>query len=305
MNFTWLSGTSGAWDNEDNWSPTGVPGASDDAVIAAPGVYLVTLGTVTVNDLTVDDSGAVLQAFGSLAVNNDLVVTAGTLLAQGGLFTTDFTNTGVVTVGGPALEILSGYDTESLNRTNVTANSITLGGTLNNAGQTLEAGAIWTVGAWSLGTIDGGTVLDLAADTTAWLSGVTLEGNVLEVSAYLTIADRLVVTGTSGTGIGSIDLSGGTMEFSGDQTFNDANINFAFRAAALTVDNALTLGPDISILGSDSIEGVLSAIEGAGSLVFQGNLLVASDSVLSIAVADLENSGTLADASPDFSHDGR
>jgi len=120
MTFAWLSGTSGAWENGDNWSPTGVPGATDDALITAPGVYLVTLGTVAVNDLTLDNSDVVLQAFGSLTVNNDLVVTAGTLLAQEGLTATDFTNTGVVTVSS-TLEILGSYDTESLNQATVTA----------------------------------------------------------------------------------------------------------------------------------------------------------------------------------------
>ena len=41
---TWISPISGSWDVADNWNPTGVPGAGDDAVIDVPGVT-VTIST--------------------------------------------------------------------------------------------------------------------------------------------------------------------------------------------------------------------------------------------------------------------
>ncbi len=57
--FTWLGGN-GDWNTADSWSPSGVPGASDDAAIDASGTYTVTVSQAnSVDNLTIG-SGATL-----------------------------------------------------------------------------------------------------------------------------------------------------------------------------------------------------------------------------------------------------
>ena len=51
---TWGAAASGLWSSAVNWSPAGVPSASDDVCITPNGTYTVTLaGSVSVNSIKV------------------------------------------------------------------------------------------------------------------------------------------------------------------------------------------------------------------------------------------------------------
>ena len=62
--ITWTAATSGDWNVASNWSPTQVPGKDDDAIISAPGTYLITVGSAEVNSVTLNDPFAQLSVIG-------------------------------------------------------------------------------------------------------------------------------------------------------------------------------------------------------------------------------------------------
>jgi hypothetical protein len=86
--YTWSTGTTGIWSASTNWTPTGVPGMGDDAVIDAAGTYVVTVTTGTpaaANSITLDAASATLTDASLLTLAGSLAVNTGTLvLAAGG-----------------------------------------------------------------------------------------------------------------------------------------------------------------------------------------------------------------------------
>ncbi len=57
--YSWIGG-SGNWSVATNWSPNGVPTATDNVEIAATGTYTVTLDVdTTINDLTIGGTSGI------------------------------------------------------------------------------------------------------------------------------------------------------------------------------------------------------------------------------------------------------
>jgi len=94
--YSWVGG-SGNWSVATNWSPNGVPTATDNAVIAGTGTYTVTLdGDSTINDLTIGGtsgiqtlslSSSTLTVNGSATINDSghVSLSSSTLTGSGSL----------------------------------------------------------------------------------------------------------------------------------------------------------------------------------------------------------------------------
>ncbi len=167
--YRWNNPAGGDFSAADNWSPPGVPGASDTAIIDLAGTYSVFLSTPkTVGPLTIGNSSSGTQTLDTnntdITSSNATVATRGLLLVNGGTFTTTtLTVNGTVTQNGGtvstkatgALNVVGG-GTFNLNN-----------GTLTFSGvQSIQSGGIFN---WSVGVITSSTV---AKVTTIFSGGV-------------------------------------------------------------------------------------------------------------------------------------
>jgi hypothetical protein len=168
---------------------------------------------------------------GLLSVSNGASITLGSTLA--------FTNTGTLSISAATVSLYGSYTTASLGSVKVT-NAGTLGilGTLTNTG-TLALGAGNAISALALGgLISGGTIKDsggglkLAGGT---LSGVAFDGTLSLATANtrLTVLGGLVMAGATGSGAGSIALTGGgsNIDFIGSQTLDNATVSLGGTAS--------------------------------------------------------------------------
>ena len=197
----WL-GLSGDWSTPADWSTGRVPGPSDDAVIAAPGGYTVTVTTPeSVGSVALNDPGATLEISGStLVVSGSLNVQSGTLK----IASTPLGN-GVLAVGGGL--------------------SVQPGGTLFLGGM-IEGGSLAIAPGGAFLTSGGGgppffpifgapTLQDVTV-----LGGLTLNGDAVVLSGNTTIENG------AGTGPGAITLNGNSyLSLSEDYTFHDLTLN--------------------------------------------------------------------------------
>ncbi len=89
--FTWAGGTTGNWDSESSWTPTGgPPTATDTATISATGAYGVVISSADVAQTVILDSAfATIEdiAGGSLTVGGTLGIDTGTYNLMGGTLT--------------------------------------------------------------------------------------------------------------------------------------------------------------------------------------------------------------------------
>jgi hypothetical protein len=88
-NYSWIGGDAD-WSDVDDWSPTGLPGVSDNATLPSNGAYTVTTSNARDVDDLVVDAGATLEVKASLEAFGS------------------FENEGVVSVVQNATLILSG-----------------------------------------------------------------------------------------------------------------------------------------------------------------------------------------------------
>ena len=109
------------WQTLDQWSPSGVPTSSDNAVIDVSGTYKVTIDQASsvAHSLVVNDSGATVEIVegGTLTLVGNLTIQAGNLqidaggtlkdIATSATITGAFTDNGTVEAGGGTLEIAS------------------------------------------------------------------------------------------------------------------------------------------------------------------------------------------------------
>jgi collagen type I/II/III/V/XI/XXIV/XXVII alpha len=298
--ISWKTGTSGGWSDASNWSPASVPGAGDDALIAAVGGYQVTVVGASVNSITLSDPLASLVSGGVLTVNNGLVITAGTLDIVTGtvvaLGTLD--NSGTI-LDSSSLELFGRYDADSIERIGGSGGAIVLAGTLANVGGTLDGTGLSQLTIDGLGTIDGGTVVGIADPGAATLDGVSGRGPLDLEQNRLTVLNGLAVTGSAGAGPGTLSFDFGTLDFVGDQTVDNASLT---GRGTIIAEGTLDLGSGFAITIADF--GVLSL---TGTSLFTG--LINNDAdikvigqpvfptdqgvVASISIADFDNFGTV------------
>ncbi len=99
--YAWNNAAGGDWSTNTNWSPTGIPGAGDNATVALAGTYTVNLtGTQSANNVTLNAANATVNAFGgNLNLGGTMTLTAGNW-TMGALQSTPAVLTGRPRTGG-------------------------------------------------------------------------------------------------------------------------------------------------------------------------------------------------------------
>jgi hypothetical protein len=242
MNLDWMDG-SGDFANAGSWSPAQAPTASDDATIAAPGTYTVTIGeTDAVHSLTVDAAGATVADNGEL----DLTGAGASLSVGAGVF--QLNGNGVIKGG-----VLSASGSGAFAWNGGTLDGVAFEGTLDLS----ASGA-------SL-TIKGPT-------TFAGAGGVG--SATINLAGYASV---LYVHGDATLDNATINLGGGTNYFGGGaQLYNE---DTAGTGAVLTLGSNLTIDHMIyyaELLSSDKTgdaiinDGTINADLAGGLFVIDG-----------------------------------
>jgi hypothetical protein len=116
----WLGAASGNWNTPGNWSPSGVPGAGDNAFVTNNGTYTVTLSAAsTASSVTVGG------ASGTQTLNLDRFV---------------------LTLGSPSVINANGHIDMPNNCSIAGAGNLNVNGTLNWANGALNGTGVITVG---------------------------------------------------------------------------------------------------------------------------------------------------------------
>jgi len=214
-----------------------------------------------------------------------------------------WTNSGVIAVNGGSLVLSGAVHTAQLGSITSTGGSISVTGTLQNAGSTLSLGS--TLPGFSLaGTITGGTISDpngllaVAATKTAVLSGVTYQGKLIVGAGATVVAEA----GLSLSGTAFVTGSGAALDFQGDQSFDKALVLLGATGGAtldvrhdpgLSAGSTLTLGPNLTL-------------DQAGGLAMIGSTAdQANDAIISYAAINASSAGaTLAFSGSNFTNEG-
>ena len=165
---SWIAVGDGNWNTAANWSPPGVPGASDDVTISPAAAVTVTIPSgynAAVKSLTTDGNDTLLIAGGSLTVTANsslagpLSMTGGSLTASGAGVTLQANGTTGVT--GASLYAKAGATLSLPNLTSYTkSNDTTFQAT--GTSSTLNLPALATLGnmsgRWTVQALAGGTL---------------------------------------------------------------------------------------------------------------------------------------------------
>ena len=133
--LTWINTSGGDWNIAGNWSPSGVPGATDTALITAAGTYVV-----TVND---SESAASLTIGGATGTQSLQISSGGALNEAGGTMTT---KASLTVAGGGTLNASSGFDLYGPLTNNGTINMTNANFYLFNNNTASLAGELSTMG---------------------------------------------------------------------------------------------------------------------------------------------------------------
>ncbi len=234
-----------------------------------------------------------------------------------GYFSGGFSNSGTIAVAsGSAIYFQSNLTTAQLGTVSAAAGTVVIEGTLDNTGATLSIGAGTVLGAIALvGTIKGGVIADAGEGLAAGFSDSTLSGviyqGLLDLSQngqYLTITNGLTVTGTGGSGPGTINLTSGassnSLTFQGSQVIDNATIDIGSNKVGYhdtiqinSSDNsgvALTLGVNLNIVGVNKYAS-LTGYYGNETIVNKGTITaVANNGGFYITPNAFTNNGAIA-----------
>lgn len=241
---SWIAPVSGSWTDPTRWTPSGVPGPTDDVQITVDGTYTVTLtGSQSVNSVTVGQAGntgvqtlwiqglptlvATLTAatgftnFGTLRLESasgfgasNLIVTSGTLTnASGGVVNV---NPGL---GGPRT-VTANIDNQGSINSNYFLTLNKSGGVYNNTG--------------TIGVASGYTL--------------TVSGGTLNQSGTFTVTGSAVFNTSS-----TVNQNGGSLGVPGLLTVNTGALNLnggGVTGNVLLQNAALILGASASVSSS-------------------------------------------------------
>lgn len=316
MDKAWTNVLGGNWSDPDGWSPTGVPGSTDTATIAAPGTYGVLVDqSETVGALALADPGAlvlVTQPPGAppstFAVNQGIAFDAGILDLAGSYQTGLALGGRTYTIDTPVtLALAGGIDTAAGGaggtlRANIANLALTGSQTLDHATLALQdsvelaaIGGTVTLGPdfvlQQTGSLDGldGSFVNAGriafAGTSSVRIGATTPGNFLNAGTIVIGAEAIAASVHDFTNTGLVQIGGG-LELTVAGSF--ANTGTLALAAGATLD-----------LTADTSLAALGAIGNAGGVVTLGGTLDLAGATLSdvpgAAFADLVLAGTVRD----------
>jgi hypothetical protein len=228
--YVWTSGVSGAWPDTTKWTPSGFPGAADNAAINASGSYLVSVPastTQSVNNLSVGGAGVTL-----LVVDNSNLVLNGPTHTNNGLIQINQTNAagnltritvanGSASLGGSGVLTLAGTGNGDNNSSYLTYGAA--GNVLTNgASHTINGQGRVFVNLSNSGTVDAnvpGGVLHLIEQPKSNSGTMRASGGgalVVECGA-LTQTGTGVLSAQTGSGVVLVNttVSGGSLSSAG------------------------------------------------------------------------------------------
>ena len=255
--YTWTGG-SGSWQTASNWTPNGIPGAADTAVINN--------GTVT-NDNSVNvaglfQNGGTINGVGNLIIADKFNFIAGT---QSGTGTTTIAS-------GATLDFLSSL-TKTISRTIVVDGSLTLIGagpvSISSGGQLVNNGTVDIQNSSSFGSADGSItnngnfIRSLSTGTATIGAPFTNNGTITVLTGTLLINNI--------TGSGSFNISSGA-KFrinSGTSTLGGSSITGegVFEVVGGTLNFT---GNDVVVSNTTTFRQAGGTIGGSGNLVING-----------------------------------
>src|SRR5579864_2086866 len=285
--LTWNGSVSTDWNTAANWTPAAVPGAADDAVIAAVSTEPSLTSAVTVQDVTIASgaslttNGQALTVNGTLT-NNGLLETVGdTTSSISGAVTNNCTlrveaasccnNTGfpaTLTVTGP----LTNTSTGIIELTGQAGAAVTTTAELDVSGTLANSGAINAL----RGTLPGNRVLRVNALTGA----ITAVDNPLSISPFsgTTLTSSATVTAQGGGPITITVPAGGTFTNAGTLTAASYPITITDGSgASFTNSGTLTAtsSPRVIVSGGTFVLGtgtITGAVELDGAALAPGTV---------------------------------
>src|SRR5579859_6377449 len=320
--LTWNGSVSTDWNTAANWTPAAVPGAADDAVIAAVSTEPSLTSTVTVQDVTIASGasltthGQALTVNGTLTNNGLLETVTDTTSSITGAVTNNGTlrveaasccnNTGfpaTLTVTGP----LTNTSTGIIELTGQAGAAVTTTAELDVSGTLANSGAINAL----RGTLPGNRVLRVNALTGA----ITAVDNPLSISPFsgTTLTSSATVTAQGGGPITITVPAGGTFTNAG--TLTAASYPITITGGTFVPSSGATIG-DVELAGAALAPGTIASgsslkltasSTAPGSLVNNGTLTLAGSTLagpLTNTGLILVNSGTTNTLGGQFTNSG-
>jgi RHS repeat-associated protein len=294
---TWVSNSSGNWDDASNWNTDTIPGPGDDVVIdvngATPTITIDSSTQATVNSLSASDPLAI--AGGSLYVAADSTISGGLSMTAGGSLTASGSEVVLTVSGTPSISAASLYalDGANLSMPQLTSYS----NPLIDEATTLEA-----TGADSLLSLP-----DLAS------LGQLQSG--LSIEAYVGGAVSLpsLTSIDTSQSMGYVDVAadgpGTTIDLSEVTSYNSPGSNLSVTGQATVLDKQLTSLTGVSVLldgtGTMLTDQWASLTDGGltingGSYSLPGLTNIGSSSLIVGPAGSLTLPGVINYANPDF-----
>jgi len=295
--YQW-SGGNGNWSNPLNWSPNGVPGISDNVLIAAAGTYDVTLDVdAEIADITVGGSAGVqtLSAIGhSLTISG-----AGVVAGSGFLGLADATadGSGSLIVHG-TLDMIRGILDLQVTIASDGLCHVWQGESISNGTLGID-GNLQVVGSWLAGpafftstiplTNDG--VIDLSADHSGSAAG---EATLAVLSGTLENNGTLNASGDAGPPLTYTQHLDAALANHGTVNVNNWPLHITMDGAVNTSDGTINVtGNDLTItqVGTSpqfTNSGTITIGSGRSLFIDNGNFLPVSGSGI------IDNAGTIA-----------
>ena len=252
---------------------TGLISAGSGDII---GIAVNSQGNALTQTLSLSSPGVVHSGGGNAAFALNLV--SGATLELGGIAST-----------GQLLGLLG----------SVTGVAVDLLGTITNTGTSLVSSKGGVLGNLLLDNAEiiGGTLADTGGTLfveSGTFSGVTFAGPLqLETGSDLSIVGGLSLTGTAGTGLGTIDPIGssGTLTFLDNETLTNVLINDTANLSLLTAPTVptLTLGASATFAVSDALTIAATTLVNAGTILAPG-----VGGLVDLGAGTVFNSGTIA-----------
>ncbi len=271
---TWL-GTSGDWSLATGWANGQPPSATDTALIAAPGSYLITLfGTAAVGGLTMAAPGAEFYDAGALAVSGTLALQSGTLaLAYGAI------DGGTLALSGGTFQTTGGtLDGVAVQGTlDLSAPSATLfvrdGMAMSGAGGS---------GAGSIALTGGYAALDFLGSQT--LNNATISFGASGSVPGQAGAATLGITQAAGATTGATLTLGSTLWL---RQAGSAGVSGVIAVGSTGAAPGATLPDELINQGTITagVNGATLDISGSGTFVNGGTIAVSNGATLEIATA--------------------
>jgi hypothetical protein len=306
-NFTWIGTVSSDWFNPTNWTPTGVPGALDNAAIAGGAAVALSQNT-SVNN--VNFSAGTLQGAGVLTVTNVFNWSGGTLggsiaIPAGGTLNINGSNT----LNFPGASLVN------------MGTVLWSAGALSGDGSAITNNGLWLV--QSDTSINSGTFINngiirktIASNTSQFYYQTFVNNGTIDAeSGTISLQSGGALSGTYNAGLGAfVTLASGAFTMSNVPAFTGSGSN-EFTGGSLTlladaspalqlIGGNLILGPAFQNNGAISNLAVSgSSLNGtntvSGRLNFSGGTL---DGPLTISAAGLLNIGSTNGQTPTYAN---